>query len=71
MTVRMGYDFAKTVGVPEKSLDFWGEEKQRRERIFRALYGNERYKVCDDESETTPLKKGLGTTFGEKQQNGS
>ena len=24
MTVRMGYDFAKTVGVPEKSLDFLG-----------------------------------------------
>ena len=26
---------------------------------------------CDDTSETTPLKKGLGTTFGEKRQNGS
>ena len=26
---------------------------------------------CDDMSETTPLKKGLGTTFGEKRQNGS
>ena len=25
---------------------------------------------CDDMSETTPLKKRLGTTFGEKRQNG-
>ena len=58
-------------GSPKSQQTFWGEEEQRRERTFRALYGNERYKVCDDESETTPLKKGLGTTFGEKRQNGS
>lgn len=37
-------------GVPEKSKTFWGEEEQRRERTFRAMHGNERYKVCDDES---------------------
>ena len=50
----MGYDFAMTVGAPVKVVRlFWGEEEQRRERTFRALHGNERNKVCDDESEAT------------------
>ena len=49
----MGYDFAKTVGPPKSRKTFWGEEEQRSEQTFRAKHGNERYEVCDDESETT------------------
>ena len=53
MTGWMGYDFAKTVGSPEKSLDFFGERRNNGVSEFSCLHGNERYKVCDDESETT------------------
>ena len=35
---------------PKSRKTFWGEEEQRRERTFRALHGNERNKVCDDEA---------------------
>ena len=42
-------------GSPKSRQTFWGEEEQRRERVFRAWHGNERYKVCDDESTVTPL----------------
>ena len=46
----MGYDFATMSGSPKSRKTFWGEEEQRRERTFRALHGNEQYKVCDDEA---------------------
>lgn len=46
----MGYDCATMSGTPKSRKTFWGEEKQRRERTFRVLHGNERYKVCDDEA---------------------
>lgn len=36
MTVRMGYDLAKTLGSPKSQKTFWGEEEQQSERTFRA-----------------------------------
>ena len=54
----MGYDFAKTVGVPEKSNDFLGRGGATEGVNFSCLHGNERYEVCDDKSEATPLKRG-------------
>lgn len=42
-------------GSPKSRKTFWGEEEQRRERTFRALHGNERNKVCDDEAKRRHL----------------
>ena len=51
-------------GPPKSRQTFWGEEEQRRERTFRALHGNERNKVCDDEA-----KRRCGETPGQGQKN--
>lgn len=50
----MGYDFVKTGWVPEKFNEFSGRGGTTARMSFHALHGNKRYKVCDDESETTP-----------------
>ena len=49
-------------GFPKSRKTFWGEEEQRRERTFRALHGNERNKVCDDEA-----KRRCGETPGQER----
>ena len=37
-------------GTPKSRKTFLGGEEQRRKQTFRALHGNKRYKVCDDEA---------------------
>lgn len=64
MTGWMGYDRAMIVGPQKSRKTFWGEEEQRRKLTFRALHGNERYKVCDDEAQQR-----CGETPGQGQKN--
>ena len=64
MTVRMGYDFAKT-GVPKKFMPFWGEEEQRNERAFRACT-----ETSDMKFVTTRAKQRRGETLGQERHSG-
>ena len=64
MTVRMGYDFAKT-GDPKKFMTFWGEEEQRNERAFRACT-----ETSDMKFVTTRAKQRRGETPGQERHSG-
>ena len=64
MTVRMGYDFAKT-GDPKKLWTFWGEEEQRNERAFRACT-----ETSDMKFVTTRAKQRRGETPGQERHSG-
>ena len=64
MTVRMGYDFAKT-RVPEKFMTFWGEEEQRNEQAFRACT-----ETSDMKFVTTRAKRRRGETPGQERHSG-
>ena len=64
MTVRMGYDFAKT-GAPKRRKTFWGEDEQRNERSFPACT-----ETSDMKFATTRAKQRRGETPGQERHSG-